>query len=106
MCAWLIEIRQWDKENLCERIKWEMFAQILNKQRSVIAVQKSESTTILREVSKHQHALPAALILLQTAIDRVRMKEAITAMISVNILIYTIEEHISWHSKVNRKNLR
>ena len=106
MCAWLIEIRHWDKENLCEWIKWEMFAQILNKQQSVIAVQKPEITTILREVSKHQHALPATLILLQTAIDRVRMKEAITAMVSVNILIYTIEGHISWHSKVNRKNLR
>ena len=87
-------------ENLCEKIKLEMFSLDLTKQKEIISVMHPESVEILTELSKNENVSITALM--KNTKDKERMCDAITKMVKENVLRYTLEGLITWHSKVQR----
>jgi len=72
-------------------------------QESAILYTEPESSNILDVMSKKDNVSLSELIARIDVKDRVRMKDAIGRLLSVNILKYNAEGGLNWHGRIQKK---
>lgn len=91
-CVVLIKKRGWHAEDVCE----ELFARVLNAQKSAIKLMLPVSTKILNTVASYGSIAPAKL--LEEA--NPKLKEVLENLIDANVLRYTAKGHVTWHGRI------